>query len=458
MKKIKTQFFCTECGAQSPKWVGKCPSCEAWNTIVEEKLPPAAKSGKRLSWALDISKSSIVKPILMDEISTSKVDRVQSFDPEFNRVMGGGVVPGSVTLIGGNPGIGKSTLLLQIALNWKGISLYVSGEESNEQIKIRAERLGGNQQEIFLLAETYLERILEAAAKLQPSLLVIDSIQTVFSGMLDSIPGSISQVRECTAMCQRFAKETHIPIIIIGHINKDGAIAGPKVLEHIVDTVLQFEGDRHHVFRLLRTLKNRFGSTDELGIYEMLASGLKVVANPSQLWLTTSDKALSGNAVGATLEGQRTILIETQALVSDAVYGTPQRSTTGFDLRRLHMLLAVLEKRCGLFFGQSDVFLNIAGGIRVTDPAIDLSVIASLISSLENITIPASSCFAGEVGLSGEIRSVNRLEQRILEAERLGFEEIFVSKFHKQKLDFKPKSIKVKLVANINELYENAFV
>jgi DNA repair protein RadA/Sms len=275
---------------------------------------------------------------------------------------------------------------------------------------------------------------------------------------LDSVPGSISQVRECTALCQRFAKETHIPIIIIGHINKDGAIAGPKVLEHIVDTVLQIEGDRHHVFRLLRTHKNRFGSTDELGIYEMLPSGLNVVDNPSQLWLSTSDKPLSGNSVGATLEGQRTILIETQALVSAAVYGTPQRSTTGFDLRRLHMLLAVLEKRCGLFFGQSDVFLNIAGGIKVTDPAIDLAVIASLISSLENITIPAATCFTGEVGLSGEIRSVNRLEQRILEAERLGFREIFVSKFHKQKLDFQPKNISVKMVANINELYENAFV
>jgi len=456
LKKVKTQFVCSSCGAVSPKWIGKCTTCEAWNTYAEEKILP--KQEKHRSWLLQDANPVMSEPILMSNIARLDVQRLVTYDREFNRVTGGGLVPGSITLIGGNPGIGKSTLLLQIAMGWKGKVLYISGEESAEQIKLRADRLGGNQQEIFIMAETNLEIILQETQKLGPSLVIVDSIQTVFSSMQDSIPGSISQVRECTTMWQRFAKETNIPVIIIGHINKEGAIAGPKVLEHIVDTVLQFEGDRHHVFRLLRTLKNRFGSTDELGIYEMQQNGLNVVNNPSKLLLNPSEKPLSGNAVGATLEGLRPLMIEIQALVSTAVYGTPQRSTTGFDLRRLHMLLAVLEKRCGLFFGQSDVFLNIAGGIKVTDPAIDMAVLTALISSQEEIPVPASSCFAGEVGLSGEIRSVNRLEQRILEAERLGFDEIFISKYHRQKIDFKPQKIKIKHIGNIHELYEKAFV
>ena len=345
-----------------------------------------------------------------------------------------------------------------MVMAWKQKSLYVSGEESTHQIKLRADRLGGDQSAAFILAETNLEKILAAVKDLQPSLIIVDSIQTVFSSLLESAPGTISQVRDCTTILQRLAKETNIPVIIIGHITKEGSLAGPKVLEHVVDTVLQFEGDRNHVFRLLRTHKNRFGSTDELGIYEMHQAGLIPVSNPSKMLLNQSDHRSSGNAVGATLEGQRPMLIETQALVSSAVYGTPQRSTTGFDLRRLHMLLAVLEKRCGLFVGQSDVFLNIAGGLKVTDPAIDLAVLCALISSLEDMTIPVNTCFAGEVGLSGEIRSVTRLEQRILEAERLGFKKIFLSKYHAKSLDFKPKHIEVCPVGDIGQLYNILFV
>ena len=349
------------------------------------------------------------KPIAISDIESLRISRTSTGDQELDRVLGGGLVAGSITLIGGNPGIGKSTLLLQMAMSWQHKTLYVSGEESTHQIKIRADRLGGDQSDTFILAETNLEKILQSIKELLPTLIIIDSIQTIFSSLLESAPGTISQVRDCTTILQRLSKETNVPVIIIGHITKEGALAGPKVLEHIVDTVLQFEGDRNHVFRLLRTLKNRFGSTDELGIYEMGQGGLLAVTNPSKMLLNQSDYQSSGNAVGATLEGQRPILIEVQALVSSAVYGTPQRSTTGFDLRRLHMLLAVLEKRCGLFFGQSDVFLNIAGGLKVTDPAIDLSVLCALISSLDDVVIPMTTCFAGEVGLSGEIRSVTRL-------------------------------------------------
>ncbi|MCL4108662.1 UNVERIFIED_CONTAM: hypothetical protein GTU68_006980 [Idotea baltica] len=341
---------------------------------------------------------------------------------------------------------------------WKLKTLYVSGEESSHQIKLRADRLGGSQDNTYILPETNLENILNAFKGLNPTLVVIDSIQTIYTGALESAPGTVSQVRDCTTILQKLAKETNVPVVVIGHITKEGSLAGPKVLEHIVDTVLQFEGDHNHVFRLLRSLKNRFGSTDELGIYEMDQSGLNPVTNPSKMLLNQSDHESSGNTVGATLEGQRPLLIETQALVSSAVYGTPQRSTTGFDLRRLHMLLAVLEKRCGLFFGQSDVFLNIAGGLKVTDPAIDLSVLSALISSLEDVVIPKSTCFAGEVGLSGEIRSVNRLEQRILEAERLGFTKIFLSKFHAKNLDFRPKLIEVCPVGDIGKLYDGLFV
>jgi DNA repair protein RadA/Sms len=398
------------------------------------------------------------KPIAISDIESLRISRTSTGDQELDRVLGGGLVAGSITLIGGNPGIGKSTLLLQMAMSWRHKTLYVSGEESTHQIKIRADRLGGDQSDTFILAETNLEKILQSIKELLPTLIIIDSIQTIFSSLLESAPGTISQVRDCTTILQRLSKETNVPVIIIGHITKEGALAGPKVLEHIVDTVLQFEGDRNHVFRLLRTHKNRFGSTDELGIYEMGQGGLLAVTNPSKMLLNQSDYQSSGNAVGATLEGQRPILIEVQALVSSAVYGTPQRSTTGFDLRRLHMLLAVLEKRCGLFFGQSDVFLNIAGGLKVTDPAIDLSVLCALISSLDDVVIPMTTCFAGEVGLSGEIRSVTRLEQRILEAERLGFKKIFLSKFHAKSLDFKPKAIEISPVGDMAQLYDNMFV
>lgn len=455
MIKIKTQYSCKSCGSTSPKWVGKCPQCGEWNTYEEERITPPGPKSIAHTWSLENKNPT---PVAISDIQSSTLQRTKTGDSELDRVLGGGVVPGSITLIGGHPGIGKSTLLLQVAMAWRDKTLYVSGEESLHQIKLRADRLGGKQANTFVLAETNLERILQSVKDLSPSLIIIDSIQTVFSAMLESAPGTLSQVRDCTTMLQRLAKETNIPVIIIGHITKEGALAGPKVLEHIVDTVLQFEGDRNHVFRLLRSHKNRFGSTDELGIYEMDQVGLIPVANPSKMLLNQSDIRSSGNAVGATLEGQRPILIETQALVSSAVFGTPQRSTTGFDLRRLHMLLAVLEKRCGLFYGQSDVFLNIAGGIRVTDPAIDLSVLCALISSLDDMVIPFSTCFAGEVGLSGEIRSVTRLEQRILEAERLGFTKIYLSKYHAKSLDFKPKKIEIHPVGDIAQLYETLFV
>ncbi|NND05798.1 MAG: DNA repair protein RadA [Saprospiraceae bacterium] len=453
-KKVKTQFVCSSCGANSPKWIGNCPSCNAWNTYHEEQQL-AASAGH--AWKIGEQENVPAKPIPISEVQSLQVDRMLTGDSEFDRVTGGGIVPGSILLIGGHPGIGKSTLLLQVAMAWKGKTLYVSGEESAQQIKLRADRIGGIQDHCYLLAETNLERILLEVQKLEPSLLIIDSIQTVHSSQLDSAPGTITQVRDSTTMLQRLAKETQIPVIVIGHITKDGSIAGPKVLEHIVDAVLQFEGDRHHVFRLLRTIKNRFGSTDELGIYEMNQGGLNAVINPSKLWLNQNDAIKSGNAVGATLEGQRPILIETQALVSSAVYGTPQRSTTGFDMRRLHMLLAVLEKRCGLFFGQSDVFLNIAGGLRVTDPAIDMAVLCALVSSLEDIELAHTICFAGEIGLSGEIRSVNRLEQRILEAERLGFDKIFISRYHAKNMDFEPERIQIRHVGSINDLYDEVF-
>ncbi len=410
------------------------------------------------TWSLKSDHKISVQPVPLSDIEIQKSTRIATNDLEFDRVMGGGIVPGSITLIGGHPGIGKSTLLLQIAATWPGVSLYVSGEESEQQIKLRAQRIGGISDDCFVLPETNLENVITAVQNLKPSLMVVDSIQTIHSSLLESSPGTVSQVRDCTTLLQRLAKETNISIIIIGHITKEGSLAGPKVLEHIVDTVLQFEGDRNFVFRLLRTHKNRFGSTDELGIYEMGQRGLTPVGNPSKLLINEGSALSSGNTVGATLEGMRPILIETQALVSNAVFGTPQRSTTGFDLRRLHMLLAVLEKRCGLFFGQSDVFLNIAGGIKVTDPAIDLAVLVALISSREDLTVPRTTCFAGEVGLSGEIRSVNRLEQRILEGERLGFDKIFVSKYHAKNFDFQPKSIQILHVENIGELYEQVFV
>jgi DNA repair protein RadA/Sms len=459
LAKIKKIFACTNCGNTSPKWVGKCPSCEEWNTYQEEVISKeTSQEERKKTWKS--SGGSTLKspsPVSLPEIKAGNTERLITPDNELNRVLGGGIVGGSLVLIGGQPGIGKSTLLLQIALGVKAKILYVSGEESEEQIKMRADRLGNVNSDCYILTETNTSKILNHAQKLVPDLMVIDSIQTLSSPHIDSTPGSVSQVRDCAGELQRFAKETGIPVFIIGHINKEGSIAGPKLLEHIVDAVLQFEGDRNYTYRILRTIKNRFGSTDELGIYEMQANGLREVSNPSELLLSQTDEDLSGSSVAATMEGMRPMLIETQALVSTAVYGTPQRSATGFDLRRLSMLLAVLEKRCGFPLGQNDVFLNIAGGIKVDDPAIDLAIVSALISSLLDVSVPHQICFAGEVGLSGEIRSVNRIEQRIQEADRLGFKEIFISKYNTKGLDPSRYKIKIKTVGKMEELYRTLF-
>lgn len=459
MAKVKKIFACTNCGATSPKWMGKCTSCGEWNTYVEEVVvkEPSTKAEKKQVWRKD-NKEKKVKPVRIPEIVAGDTPRVPTPDDEFNRVLGGGIVAGSLVLIGGQPGIGKSTLMLQLALTVPIKILYVSGEESEEQIKMRADRIGvQGDNETYILTETNVSKILTHAQNLEPQLIVIDSIQTLASPHIDSTPGSVSQIRECAGDLQRFAKETNIPVFIIGHITKDGSIAGPKLLEHIVDAVLQFEGDRHHTYRILRTIKNRFGSTAEMGIYEMQADGLREVSNPSELLLSQNEEELSGSTVAAMLEGMRPMLIETQALVSTAVYGTPQRSATGFDLRRLSMLLAVLEKRCGFQFGANDVFLNIAGGIKVDDPAIDLSIVSALISSLEDITVSNNICFAGEVGLSGEIRAVNRIDQRIQEAARLGFKQIFISKYNLKGLDVENYDIEVTAVGKVDELYNLLF-
>ncbi len=458
MSKVKSIFACTNCGATSPKWLGKCPACGEWNTYVEEIVAkPTAQEEKQRSWKGPQSGGHQARAIPLSEIQAGNTQRLITPDKELNRVMGGGIVPGSIVLIGGQPGIGKSTLLLQLALQVNAITLYVSGEESEEQIKMRAERLGGSNSNCLVLTETNTDKILTVAQQTGPQLVIIDSIQTLSSPHIESTPGSISQVRECAGEMQRFAKETNIPVFLIGHITKEGSIAGPKLLEHIVDTVLQFEGDQHYSYRILRTLKNRFGSTDEMGIYEMQSGGLREVSNPSELLLSQKDEDLSGSAVAATMEGMRPMLIETQALVSRAVYGTPQRSATGFDLRRLSMLLAVLEKRGGLPFAVNDVFLNIAGGIRVDDPAIDLAIVCALISSLEDVSIPSNICFAGEVGLSGEIRAVTRIEQRIQEADRLGFKEIYISKYNTKGLDTDRYHIKVRTIGKVEELYRALF-
>lgn len=458
MSKLKKIYACTSCGGTSPKWEGRCAHCGEWNTIQEEIIQKETTGEeKRRAWA-GSPKSESPKPVRLREVKTGVQIRFPTGDGELDRVLGGGIVPGSLVLIGGQPGIGKSTLLLQVATSLEGKILYVSGEESEEQIKLRADRLGDFNADCFLLTETNSTKILGLASELQPDLLIIDSIQTLSSPHIDSTPGSVSQVRECAGELQRFAKETGIPIFIIGHITKDGEIAGPKLLEHIVDTVLQFEGDRNYSYRILRTLKNRFGSTDEMGIYEMRGSGLREVSNPSELFLSQKDEDLSGSAVAATVEGMRPMLIETQALVSKAVFGTPQRTATGFDLRRISMLLAVLEKRCGLFFSMNDVFVNIAGGIRIEDPATDLAIVASLMSSLEDVSIPANVCFAGEVGLSGEIRAVNRIEQRISEADRLGFKEIYISKYGAKGVDFGKYGIRVLLLGKVEELRKQLFM
>lgn len=449
MSKIKTAYFCQNCGTQSPKWVGKCPSCGEWNTFVEEvvqkTIDSTVKSSNRLS-----------KPKKIAELESEVQHRVPVLDQELHRVLGGGIVPGSLILFGGEPGIGKSTLMLQLALRQLNQSvLYVSGEESEEQIKMRVERVGYDNPRCYLVMETSLENILLHLQEIKPDLLIIDSIQTLTTAAIESSPGSVSQVRECTTKLLKYAKENHTTIFLIGHITKEGTLAGPKVLEHMVDCVLQFEGDRHHIYRLLRTSKNRFGSTNELGIYEMVGAGLKEVANPSDILINTSTDQLSGTAISATMEGLRPLLVEIQALASTAVYGTPQRSTTGFDIRRLNMLLAVLEKRCGFRLAMKDVFLNIAGGMRIEDPAMDLAVITAVLSSSEDIAIPRNTCFAGEVGLSGEIRPVTRIDQRINEAAKLGFEEIYISKFNKGVGEH--RGIRVHFVSKVEELFSALF-
>lgn len=455
MAKVKTAFFCQNCGVQSPKWVGKCPSCGEWNTYVEEVIEKEPTHGAA-AVKKEVSSQEAV-PLHLDEIEVLQTFRVATPDAEFNRVLGGGIVPGSIVLIAGDPGIGKSTLMLQIALGLETKVMYISGEESAQQISLRARRIGAPNNNIQILTETNTHKIFQHLKKEKPGVVVVDSIQTLQSQYIDSTPGSVSQIRECAAELQRYAKETAVPVIVIGHITKEGSIAGPKILEHIVDTVLQFEGDRNHLYRILRTSKNRFGSTSELGIYEMGNEGLRQVSNPSELLISKSSEVLSGVAIAATIEGQRPMLIETQALVTPAVYGSPQRSATGFDLRRLQMLLAVLEKRSGFQFGNKDIFLNIAGGLRVEDPAIDLGVVSALISSFEDIAIPQTYCFSGEVGLSGEIRPVTRIEQRILEADKLGFEKMFVSSSGLKGLNTKKFNLELIPVNKVQELYQNLF-
>ncbi len=454
MAKIKTVFYCQSCGTQSSTWLGKCPSCNEWNTFVEEVIQ--RNDNDKQSGLSNFERAS--KPISISEINLSDEPRVSSYNNELDRVLGGGIVPGSVVLIGGEPGIGKSTLMLQVALNMKGSKiLYITGEESEQQIKMRAERIGMHNKECFILTETNTQNIFQQIEQLKPAVIVVDSIQTLHTQVIESSAGSISQIRECASELQRFSKLTNVPVFLIGHITKEGTLAGPKILEHMVDTVLQFEGDRNHGYRILRSVKNRFGSTSELGIFEMQSTGLREVSNPSEILLSQRDENLSGIAIAAMVEGLRPMLVETQALVSSTAYSTPQRSATGFDLRRLGMLLAVLEKRCGFRLGAKDVFLNIAGGLKVDDPAIDLAVVCAVLSSSENIAIDAKTCLAAEVGLSGEIRPVTRIEQRISEAEKLGFEQIIISSYNMKGLDIKSKSIILKPVKKIEDVFDLLF-
>lgn len=457
MAKTKSAYFCQNCGFESAKWLGKCPSCNQWNTFVEEVVD---KSNSNVpAWKTTASSGRSNKPSKVNEIHSAVEQRMSTSDLELDRVLGGGLIAGSVILIGGEPGIGKSTLMLQVALNISGKKvLYVSGEESEQQIKMRAERITSQpRSDCYILTETATQHIFKQIEQLEPAILIIDSIQTLHSAHVESAPGSVSQVRECTAELIRFAKETATPVFLIGHITKDGAIAGPKILEHMVDTVLQFEGDRHHVYRILRSIKNRFGAAAELGIYAMQGNGLREVSNPSEILLSQRDEELSGITIGATLEGARPMLIEAQALVSIAAYGTPQRSATGFDTKRMNMLLAVLEKRCGFKLSAKDVFLNIAGGIKVEDPAIDLAIMAAIISSHEDISISSKICFAAEVGLSGEIRAVNRIEQRISEAEKLGFDKIFVSGYNLKGVTRDKFKIDIITVNKIEEVFSLLF-
>ena len=457
MAKTKTVYICSHCGADSPKWLGKCPHCGEWNTYVEEVVAKEVPSAKR-PVPSGLSERGQARPVLLRDITAEKEDRLDMKDQELNRVLGGGLVKGSLVLIGGEPGIGKSTLVLQTILKLHDLKvLYVSGEESYRQLKMRADRLAPDSQNCLILCETNLEQIFVQAQNVQPDLLIIDSIQTIFTELVESSPGSVSQVRECSAAILKYAKESGVPVLLIGHINKEGSIAGPKVLEHIVDTVLQFEGDQHYMYRILRSIKNRFGSTAELGIYEMRQEGLREVSNPSELLLTQNHEGLSGVAIAAAIEGIRPFLIETQALVSSAVYGTPQRSATGFDIRRMNMLLAVLEKRAGFKLAQKDVFLNIAGGLRVNDPAIDLAVLAAVLSSSLDISIEPGVCMAGEVGLSGEIRPVNRIEQRIMEAEKLGFSRILIPHNNLKGFDTSRCRIQIVQVRKVEEAFRQLF-
>ena len=446
MSKIKTSFFCQSCGSQHTKWQGQCNACKQWNTLTEEIVEKADKK----DWKTDTKTPRTSTPIKVNEILTTAESRIDTRDIELNRVLGGGIVPGALMLLGGEPGIGKSTLLLQIAMLVNCKVLYVSGEESQKQIKLRADRVNSASEECFVLSETRTQNIFTQIEKLAPELIIIDSVQTLHTDYIDSSPGSVSQIKECTAEFIRFAKETQIPVFLVGHITKDGQIAGPKILEHMVDVVLQFEGDRNHMYRILRTQKNRFGATSEIGIYEMQSKGLRPVVNPSELLISEKDQNLSGHAIAATIEGIRPLMIEIQALVSSAVYGTPQRTSTGFNTKRLNMILAVLEKRAGFALGAKDVFINITGGISIEDPAIDLAVISSILSSYHDIEISQNYCFAAEVGLSGEIRPISKAEQRIQEASKLGFDTIIISKF--TKISDTNQNIKIVRLGKIEEL------
>ena len=451
MSKIKTSFFCQSCGSQHTKWQGQCNACKQWNTLTEEIVEKADKK----DWKTDTKTPRTSTPIKVNEILTTAESRMDTRDSELNRVLGGGIVPGALMLLGGEPGIGKSTLLLQIAMLVNCKVLYVSGEESQKQIKLRADRMNSASEECFILSETRTQNIFAQIEKLAPELIIIDSVQTLHTDYIDSSPGSVSQIKECTAEFIRFAKETHVPVFLVGHITKDGQIAGPKILEHMVDVVLQFEGDRNHMYRILRTQKNRFGATSEIGIYEMQSKGLRPVVNASELLISEKDQNLSGHAIAATIEGVRPLMIEVQALVSSAVYGTPQRTSTGFNTKRLNMLLAVLEKRAGFALGAKDVFINITGGISIEDPAIDLAVISSILSSHHNIEISQNYCFAAEVGLSGEIRPIPKAEQRIQEASKLGFDTIILSKF--TKISDANQTIKIVRLGKIEELITYLF-
>ncbi len=452
MPKTKTTYFCQNCGAQHAKWVGQCPNCKEWNTVVEEVIQ---KEEKR-NWKSPVnSQKTVSKPLKIHEIELNAEERIFSKNNELDTVLGGGLVKGSVVLLGGEPGIGKSTLLLQIALQITEKVLYVSGEESQSQIKMRAERLANQNSNCLVLTETNTQQIFRNVEEVEPDVLVIDSIQTLYTNNIEASPGSISQIKETSAELIKFAKETNTPVLLIGHINKEGNIAGPKILEHMVDVVLQFEGDRNHTYRILRSQKNRFGSTAELGIYEMLSDGLREVTNPSEILISKKDTDLSGTAIASTLEGVRPLMIEIQALVSTAVYGTPQRSTTGYNLKRLHMILAVLEKRAGFKLGAKDVFLNVTGGIYIDDPAIDLAVVAAILSSNQDIAINPDVCFAAEVGLAGEIRPVPKIDQRIVEAEKLGYKTFVTSKYNK--ITSKNHSIKLILVGKIEEAFATLF-